>query len=64
MNEHMTHLDGGKGMQIFSSGANAERKRSESAEVTDCKAFCYFFYHIANFLVFADLRFINRFNIC
>lgn len=59
----MTHFYGGKGMQIFPSEANAERKRSESAEVTVCKAFCHFFYQIANFLIFADLRFLNCFYI-
>lgn len=34
----MTHFYGGKGMQIFPSGANAEGQRRESDEVTDCKA--------------------------
>lgn len=58
----MTHFYSGKGMQIFPSGANAERMRSESDDVTVCKAICHFFYQIANFLIFADLCFINRIN--
>lgn len=55
----MTHFYSGKGMQIFPSGANAERKRSETAEMTVCKALCHFFYQIANFLILADLHFLN-----
>lgn len=59
----MTHFYGGKGIQFFPSVANAERMRSKSAEVTVCKAFCHYFYQIANFLIFADLRFLNGFHI-
>lgn len=59
----MTHFYGGKGTQKFPSGANAERMRRESVEVTVCKAICHFFYQIANFLIFADLCFLNGFHI-
>ena len=59
----MTHFYGGKGMQIFPSGANPKRKRRETAEVTKCKSICHISYQIANILIFADLYFLNGINI-